>query len=100
MGIGYRSVALQMDTMAVAFLTASMAVDLTTGGGYLHLPYKRYNLGISVASLQVYSPCGGHHGCRPDDGRRLPDLPYKRCKFGSFVASLQVYSPSDGHPWL
>ena len=46
MGIGYRSVALQMDTMAVAFLTASMAVDLTTGGGYLIYPIRDVNLEV------------------------------------------------------
>ena len=37
---GYRSVALLMATMAVAFLTAIMAVDLTTGGVYLIYPIR------------------------------------------------------------
>ena len=44
-----------------------------------------------------YRPVTSKHGCRPGDGRRLPDLPYKRCKFGSFVASLQVCNPTDLH---
>ena len=73
----------------------------------------RVNL-VDAARRQVYSPAGcqegyshgehqrgyrpvtSKHGCRPDDGRRLPDLPYKRYNFGIFVASLQVYSHSDG----
>ena len=35
-----RSIAPLMVTMAVAFLTSSMAVDLTTGGVYLIYPIR------------------------------------------------------------
>ena len=40
MPTGYRSVAPLMVTMAVAFLTACRAVDLTTGGVYLIYPIR------------------------------------------------------------
>ena len=37
---GYRSIALLMVTMPIAFVTLSMAVDLATGGVYLIYPMR------------------------------------------------------------